>query len=549
MSPGIRQNFHDRIAALLCALFFLQGLCLVRETSPTADEIPFHMVNGYAYLKTRDYRMSPANPAMLREWMALPWLVLKPRLDLEKKSWAAADSENFGKEFFYKDNRSAADRLLYASRFMILLLGTALGIVVFLWSRSLYGAWGGILSLAIYAFCPNFLAHSAIAHTDVGVTLFLTLSAFFLWRYLEYSRTLDLWGLVFSFGFACAAKYNALFFSVPLFLILVLRKGLRTSLKAAALCFLSTFFVIWFTYGFEFKPILGGVVPRIDEKLSYVSAISQHLFPGQENVENFLKRIALQTPVPIPTYLLGIAGMLRSHQAPYLHYAFGEWTTKARWYYYIFCFVTKMTLLFLALLFLRIVFFRKAGSPSGNENWVVWPLTATVFIVTAFDTAGQGIRYLFPVIPILFVWIGGLVRPASKSKIAIGVLCAVVILNPLTTLPVFPNYLSYFNPLIGGVMGGYCYVRGSDVDWGQGLKGLKNHLDKNAVPKVSLRYFGSADPSFYGISYEPVSEAESKVPDKKVYAISLFYLEHMEWSRRIKPTALVGGSIFVYDLR
>src|SRR5262245_12765502 len=140
------------IAPVLLAVFLFQGAFLIARTSPTTDEVPFHMVNGYAYLRTHDYRMSPANPPLIRQWMALPWLAFGPKLDLEKTSWKEADSVPFGVETFYKDNRALANKLLYASRSMVLLLGAALGWLIYVWARSLYGEKGGLFSLGLYAF-------------------------------------------------------------------------------------------------------------------------------------------------------------------------------------------------------------------------------------------------------------------------------------------------------------------------------------------------------------------------------------------------------------
>ena len=70
-----------------------------------------------------------------------------------------------------------------------------------------------------------------------------------------------------------------------------------------------------------------------------------------------------------------------------------------------------------------------------------------------------------------------------------------------------------------------------------------------ALEKPSLRYFGTADPSFYGINSEPVTEAESDRPLPKIYAVGIFYLEHLRWAPRYRPTALVGGSMLIYDMR
>lgn len=531
-SDPIKTGF---LAVLLLAVFLAQGIFLIQETSPTADEIPFHMVNGYAYLKTGDYRMSPANPALLREWMALPWLFIRPKLNLNKQSWAEAESIPFAHDFFYVDNRRLAEKLLYSSRFMILLLGLALGAVIYLWSRSLYGVGGGLLSLALYVFCPNFLAHSSIAHTDVGVSFFSVLAAFFLWRYLEFSRSADFLGTAMALGFACAAKYNALVFGPLFLLIIVLKKGFRVFFRSAACFTVVGFLVVWFSYGFEFKPVLAGAVPRVEEKLAYLP--------------EWLRRPALEIPVPIPSYLLGIAGNLRSHRSPYWHYAFGQWTVSTQWYFYFFSFLIKMTLPFLFLLALRLLLILRTGTKSRNDNLVILAPTAAVFLMTCFDSTAIGVRYLFPVIPLLFVWIGGLARWASGASLKTKALVTAACLQTVSALAAFPSYLSYFNPLASALGGGYRYVRGSDVDWGQGLKALARYMREKDIPTVTLRHFGPADPSFYGIDARPLTQGDIKTPSKKFYAISLFYLEHVAWSKDLKPTAVVGGSIFVYDFR
>ncbi len=537
------------LVILLLLVFATQGLLLIQKTSPTADEVAFNIVNGYVNLLTRDYRMSPANPALLREWMALPWLWIRPKLNLEKKSWKEADSVPFAQGFFYKDNRALADRLLYSSRAMILVLGLLIGVFVFLWSRRLYGEWGGVLSTAFYVFCPNFIAHASIATTDIGVSLFSFIAAYFLWRYLECPKVKDFWLLAISFGFACAAKFNALIFG-PVFLVIILiKKGWWSFLKASWLLVATAFFIVWASYGFEFRPLLGGGVPRVEEKLSYIAAISNSLMPGNDALKAGLQKMALETPIPMPSYLLGLAGIIRSHRLSYLHYALGQWTTGTQWYYYLLSFAIKMTVPFLLLLVLRTVFFKKSKSESGNEDLVILLPVAVVLLVTFFDTTAVGVRYLFPVIPPLFVWIGGLAQLSFKSWRWRWGLLLLTALNVCLVIPNFPNYLSYFNSFAGGVRGGHRLVRGSDADWGQGLKELKRYLDQRGIKTIGLEYFGSADPTFYGILFEKFSDKEYQVPSKKVYAVSVFYLEHADWTRHYEPAALVGGSIFIFDFR
>ena len=537
------------LPAVLFLVFFLEGLYLIQATSPTTDETAFHMVNGYVYLKTRDYRMSPANPPLLREWMALPWLLFQPKLDLNKKFWKEADSVPFSVDFFYRDNRAIADKLLYSARFMILLLGFGIGAVVFVWVKELYGFWGAILSLSLYVFCPSLVAHSSIAHTDVGVTFFSVLTAYFVWKFLTWESLRNFVWMGISFGLACAAKFNAVYLGPVFLAVILLKKGLRTSLKVLGIFLGASFLIIWASYFFEFKPMLAGGVPRVDEKLGYVTAISNALFPGNGAVLEFFKEAALKISIPIPSYLLGLAGIVRSHNAPYYHYAFGEWTTRPHWYFYFFSFLVKMTIPFLVFLILRTLFLKKCSSDSRNENWVILAPTVALFALTMSDSTGVGVRYLFPVIPLLMVWAGGLAKVFPNSRAWKIFLVGFCILNAASALRVFPDYLSYFNESVGGVRGGYKYVRGSDVDWGQGLKALKKYIDKNKINHVALDYFGTADPAFYDIPYEVMREEERKVPLAKVYAISIFHLEYTEWSHELDPAAMVGGSIFIYDLR
>ncbi len=539
----------DGWALLLLAVFLVQGLFLIQATSPTTDEIAFHMVNGYVYLTRHDFRMSPANPPLIREWMALPWLALRPAARFDRPSWAEADSVPFALEFFYGDNRGMADRLLWASRFMVLLLGAALGLVIYIWAKALYGGGGGLLSLSLYVFTPSLLGHASIAHTDIGVTFFCASSAYFLWRYLHSGTKKHLFLFAFCFALAAAAKYNALYLG-PLFLfILGIKRGWRALFAALAMMLAVGFVVIWVVYFFEFKPLLAGAVPRVDEKLAYISGISQRLFPGNEGMNAFLVKGAQDVPIPLPSYLLGLAGILRSHQSPYLHYAFGEWTTRPHPFLYVFAFLVKMTLPFLALIALRALCFKKCASKTGHENLIVLLPVVVLFLITANDSTGVGSRYLFPVIPLLLVWVGGAVALIRKGAFWKYALLALVGWNAVACLAAFPNQLSYFNEAVGGTRGGYRHIRGSDVDWGQGLKALKKYMQRHGVENVALEYFGTADPSYYGISHDLVQDDERSAPRPKVYAISLYYLEHFKWAASARPAALVGGSIFIYDMR
>ena len=96
---------------------------------------------------------------------------------------------------------------------------------------------------------------------------------------------------------------------------------------------------------------------------------------------------------------------------------------------------------------------------------------------------------------------------------------------------------------------------GSNLDWGQDLKKLKRYLDKHGVNNVCLAYFGTADPSYYGIRFEPLEDPE-RAASGCVLAASATVLQDLfvapgrfAWLRQQTPAARVGYSIYVYDLR
>mgnify|MGYP001613913074 CR=1 FL=1 len=97
------------------------------------------------------------------------------------------------------------------------------------------------------------------------------------------------------------------------------------------------------------------------------------------------------------------------------------------------------------------------------------------------------------------------------SAIYFGVPFALVFLQPnlgsgglllilwliISTLTTFPHFLSYYNELAGGSRNCWRIAVDSNYDWGQDLKRLVQYMDANHINKISLDYFGGADPRYY----------------------------------------------------
>ena len=168
------------------------------------------------------------------------------------------------------------------------------------------------------------------------------------------------------------------------------------------------------------------------------------------------------------------------------------------------------------------------------------------FLTASLSNLQLGLRYILPIYPLVFIVASRGLVSISPKRVLIYILLAWYVLSSLL---IWPDYLSYFNEFVGGPRNGYKYLRDSNIDWGQDLPALSRYMTSNDIEKVKLFYFGTADPAQYDIQYEQLSGEEMKVPLNDVYAISLHRIDAVEWTRNNEPEAVVGGSIFVYDFR
>jgi hypothetical protein len=131
---------------------------------------------------------------------------------------------------------------------------------------------------------------------------------------------------------------------------------------------------------------------------------------------------------------------------------------------------------------------------------------------------------------------------------------------------VYPHFLAYFNFAAGGPDEGWRVLVDSNIDWGQGLKELREWMEREGVGHVRLSWFGSAYPEAYGISYDLLPGLprgfllwddppfDPSNPSPGIYAISVsnlvgvYFPDHelYGWFRSRTPDAKVGYSLFIY---
>jgi hypothetical protein len=538
------------VALLLTVQCALAVTSLVRE-NPTVDEIA-HLPAGLTYWQKGTFRLYPHNPPLLKLVAAVPVLLSSPVVEpiYQTTSWTSPSPSQAGFGTLF----SALNAQHYFEYFALARLTTPLflilgGLVAFAWSSRLYGRGGGLLSLSLWTFGPNILAHGRLVTSDLGATSLGVCATFAFWLYLRNPnwRRAMLSGVLL--GLAQAAKFSMLLlFGIwPLlwltreFLANSREGRLRRFYKAIghgvlviALCIL----VIDLTYGFEgVGTPLGkfdfasrglltrpGVTPGRDgtPKRSQNPLLD---LSWRHRVNRFRGSILADLPSPLPSYyLLGFDeqkieadGFPRHWVEPdvtdktettgYPVYLDGVMRRHGWWYYYLFTLLYKVpegTLALAAGSIVVLVACRRSGAAWADEV-AVWAVPVCVLSAMSFLTdICLGLRYILPIFPYVLISIGKLIPWAearstfTRNWAALGASGVCVLATIASSLWVHPHYLAHFNTASGGPDRGAEHLIDSNIDWGQDLVGLREWLREHAPNEpVGLVYFGQINPNIY----------------------------------------------------
>lgn len=202
-----------RLGLVVAALLSLQAMLAVRSLvveDPTVDEV-IHVPAGLTFWQTGSFRLYHHNPPLVRLIAALPVLAGHPVVDYDDPSWRSEPPNKaaFAHEFMRR-NAGRYFELFTQARLLMPIFGVVGGLAVFLWSFRLHGPAGGLVSLTLWTFCPNVLAHTRLVTTDVASAALGALATYLFWRYLRQPtwRRATLAGL--ALGLAQLTKFSML---------------------------------------------------------------------------------------------------------------------------------------------------------------------------------------------------------------------------------------------------------------------------------------------------------------------------------------------------
>jgi hypothetical protein len=505
-----RKTWAVAVVALLLALHFAMAVASKRHESNTSDEIA-HVTGGYSYWTLNDYRLQPENGNLAQRWVALPLLIRGSRFPtLDQSYWRKSDVWVMGHEFFYETGEDHFPKLM-AARAMTGLISVAVGALVFLWSRRLFGTPGAFVSLTFFTFSPTFLAHGGYATSDVCIAFFMLASIGAWWRHLRNPGAGPFALSLVAFGLACVAKFSAVLLAPMMVLCALVHVASRPGeagrcARSAAGHAAAAFAVIWLFYGFRysaFNPALPGADQFIESWAEMYSRTGR--------IGHAIHLLAAVHALP-EAFLYGAAYVVETSQSrgAFLNgdYSLYGWRT-----YFIWAFALKTTLPLMAAFGMSAWValrsgIREAANAAGRFGGLLplTPLAALFSVYWAFSIQSHlniGHRHLLPVYPVVFILTGALGawlrRPPGWPALLVAGLLA---WHVGESARVAPHYLAYFNELAGGPIGGHNHLVDSSLDWGQDLPGLKSWLDQNQRPgeDAYLAYCGTGEPRYYRIA-------------------------------------------------
>ena len=242
----------------------------------------------------------------------------------------------------------------------------------------------------------------------------------------------------------------------------------------------------------------------------------------------------------------------------------GSYSVSGFWLYFPAALLVKTPLALLAAAVATALWWGK--NLDRGRAWVLAP-AAAYFLLSLTSKVQIGIRHLLPLYPFLVLAAGcgaGLLwdRGGRARLLSGGLALWAAVSVGLSQ----PHLLAYFNEIAGGPRGGIDWFVDSNSDWGQDLKGLGRGLKEMGAPSVYLSYFGTADPSAYGIRYVPLvynwnvqregDDVDPAAEGRVLFAVSattrkgVYSSDHgiFDWLDSREPIATYGHTIELFDL-
>ena len=613
------------LAIFFVALMLVLAIISMRQESAIMDEVA-HIPAGYSYLTQRDMRLNPEHPPLLKDLSAIPSALFMKNINFPKdlKSWTedVNGQWDFGFNFLYNSGNDA-DKIIFWARIPMLLLLILMGLILYKWTKELYGKWPALLAIVLFSFETTFIAHGRYVTTDVGAAFGFFAAIYFFVKYVQNQNKKNLILAGVFFGIAQLIKFS-LFLLVPFFAMMIfiwvfakakeqgggfwkllINRGIKL-LIIFVIGYLLVYPVYWFhTSNYPYERQLSDTIE---------TASHFHLKATYKPLVWMAKQPVLR---PYAQYFMGLFMVFQRATGGNTTYFLGEVTNKGWKSYFPIVYAIKPPLVMHVLTIFALLFIAwQCKKPlfkglysrtvrSFKDHFPEWTMILFLAVFWASSLTSNlniGVRHILPTFPFVFILVSGQIDKffnylRNKNESVKGPMVALIFFllwYALSSLAVFPYYLTHFNELVGGPTKGHLYVTDSNLDWGQDVKRLKSWIDqynscikgenpekcinertdlsgvpeeaRKPIEKIKFDYFGGATPEYYIGNMRQEYHAQWGYEGAKGswLAISATFKQQGQavqvkgwnqptdeymWLMQFEPVTVVGNSIFVYYIK
>jgi hypothetical protein len=552
--------------AFFLAVIALQLTLLARANSATWDE-PDHTYAAYMQYRG-DFGLNPEHPPLVKFLAALPLQGMALKMPALVDRPYRYQELIGGREFLFQNDANA---ILFRARMATMGLTLLLALVVFIAAQEMFSTGAGLIALALVAFDPTLLAHSALVTTDSGQACFLLWAVYAFWRCVRKPAALRVIVAGVVAGLALASKHSAVLL-FPMLLLLALcelclnrapgKAGRLAAGLAAALAAITAISVtvLWAFYGFRFAARASG--------LSLNPTAPVLLAPVPSQFEAHILAFALRWHLLPESYLYGFAHVLIQSHA-FHSFLLGTIYPHPVWFYFPVAMLIKSSLTLLILLAVAIwAVVTRRLRPTRELLYLLIPAA----IYMAFAMAGGmniGVRHVLPIYLFLDVFVAAAAWALiEQNRRWLYAVAALLLFQAVSVVHAYPAYVSYANEAFGGPARVHLYLSDSSSDWGQQMKPVDTYLRQHQIRSCWFAYFGQgvAEYSYYGIPCKPLITADSLFIDgphdvppaidgpvlMSAGVLSGFEfgpgaLNPYEQFKQLKPKAVIDNGVFVYD--
>jgi 4-amino-4-deoxy-L-arabinose transferase-like glycosyltransferase len=575
---AVRRLIAVRKAELVCAallgLMAINLFAAISRKSITNDEI-VHIPAGYYHLVAGKFQLNNEHPPLVKMWAALPLLFIQPS---EKQAIEAQAPGNFSQEtwkylqYFWPDNRDRSETISFWTRAMMVPITLALGILIFLYARELFGARVGVLAVALYSLEPTVLAHGRIVHTDVPAALAYLLFFFTLRRYLLERSLRRAIILGVATGLGLVTKFSMIV--LPLVLACVALAAIllaprwqekrRKIVLHAGLVSCIILGIINAAYYFKSQPLE-------PDDVKWVQLKSPSTF------DNWMTFFRVGSKVVPTYYLFGQYNIQLHNRYGHATALLGMHNSLGWWYYFPVAFALKTSLPFLAISIVGLgwALWLLLKERDKRFLWLLIPF-AIYAGMSMSSNINIGIRHFLPAYSFLFiagaVLLERLLRVRHARHLLIALVFAVLSWMTVEVLRAYPNYIPYMNQL-ASAHPHWWYLSDSNVEWGDDLNALADYLHARGETEVRGALAGGwSTLGNYGITYYEIFLKPGKdVPETRYVAIGASFLNgstnavppdeqgrliseeqrinYLDAYRNLQPETVLGGSIYVFRVK